>query len=54
MRILSQAIKSSIYENQLLRLTGVSCDRGGFLKFEVRVGTDPHVPGENAVLIPNT
>lgn len=42
-RIVSKFIKASIHENQILRITGLSCDRGGLLKFEMKISIDAHV-----------
>lgn len=52
-------IKGSTHENQPLGVTGLSCSRGGLLKFEMKVSIDPRVQGEvhahgkDGVLIPN-
>lgn len=38
--------KGSTHGNQLLGITGLSWNRAGGLKLEVKISTDPHVHGE--------
>lgn len=45
-RNVPKIIKDSTGESQLLGITGLPCNSGGLVKFEVKISIDPHVHGK--------